>query len=45
MLKCVHDVGGGVFCLCVLGFGVQECASLSGNVLLCTRVFIKLCNG
>jgi len=41
VFKCVHDVVGGVFCLCVLGFGVQECASLSGNVLLCTRVFIS----
>jgi len=37
----VHDVGSGVFCLCVLRFGVQKCASLGGNVLLCTRVIIN----
>ncbi len=41
MFKCVHDVGSGVFCLCVLRFGVQKCASLGGNVLLCTRVIIN----
>jgi hypothetical protein len=37
----VHDVGGGVFCFSVLGFGVRERVSLSGSVLLCTRVIIN----
>ncbi len=41
MFKCVHDVGCGVFYLCILKFGVKKCASLGGNVLLCRRVIIN----
>ncbi len=41
MFKCVHDVGSGMFCLCVFKFGVQKCTSIGGNVLLWTMVIIN----